>query len=171
MTAQSAQESQEDVSRPHLPQIGRPAPDFELDNQFGEPIRLSSLRGAPVVIVFYPFAFSRVCTSELCDLRDNLDPNTPQGVRLLGVSVDHKYTLRAYAEQERYTFDLLADFWPHGQTARAYGVFDPDKGRADRATFVLDAQGVLRSIIRSEGSQQRDLRDYREALEALAGKG
>ncbi|MFP3835917.1 redoxin domain-containing protein, partial [Chryseobacterium sp. SIMBA_028] len=87
------------------------------------------------VIVFYPFAFSGICTGELCELRDNLADFEDANATVLAVSVDSKFTLRAYAEQENYGFDLLADFWPHGAVAQRYGVFDAASGMALRGTF------------------------------------
>ena len=105
------------------------APDFDLANQFGERMRLSDFRGVkPVALVFFPLAFSSVCTGELCALRDNLDLFKDHGVELIGISVDSKATLRAWAEQEGYDFKLLADFWPHGAVAKEYGVFLEDEG-------------------------------------------
>lgn len=150
-----------------LPAVGEPAPDFELPNQFGEPVSLSGLAGSPVALVFYPFAFSGVCTGELCELQENLAIFEDRRVRLLGVSVDHKYTLRAYAEDQGYTFDLLADFWPHGSVASSYGVFNGTRGFAERATFLVDSSGILRSVLRSELAQPRKLQEYREAIAAL----
>jgi mycoredoxin-dependent peroxiredoxin len=149
------------------PIVGDMAPDFELANQFGEPVSLSALRGGPVVVVFYPFAFSGICTGELCELRDNIADFATAKARLLAVSVDSKYTLRAYAQTEGYDFDLLADFWPHGEVARRYGVFEEDRGMAGRGTFVIDGDGVLRDVFSTPTGQARPLARYRQALAAL----
>lgn len=149
------------------PVVGDMAPDFELANQFGEPVSLSALRGGPVVVVFYPFAFSGICTGELCELRDNIADFATAKARLLAVSVDSKYTLRAYAEAEGYDFDLLADFWPHGNVARRYGVFEEDRGMAGRGTFVIDGDGILRDAFSTPTGQARPLERYRQALAAL----
>lgn len=144
------------------------APDFELPNQFGEPIRLSSFQGRQAVtLVFFPLAFSGTCTGELCALRDNLDVFADQDVELLGISVDSKFTLRAWAEQEGYSFSLLADFWPHGQVAKEYGVFLGDKGFANRATFVIDTDGVIRASFITAPGEARSLDAYRAALDEL----
>jgi peroxiredoxin len=144
------------------------APDFELSNQFGEPIRLSSFRGVrPVALVFFPLAFTGICTSELCELRDNLGMFQSRGMELLAVSVDSKATLREFAEREGYEFSLLADFWPHGAVARDFGVFDTVHGTAERATFVIDAEGVIRSRILTPRGRARTLDAYQEALAAL----
>ncbi|MFP3580473.1 peroxiredoxin [Arthrobacter sp. fls2-241-R2A-200] len=151
-----------------VPRVGEAAPDFELTNQYGEPVRLSDYRGRNVVIVFYPFAFSGICTGELCELRDNLADFEDANATVLAVSVDSKFTLRAYAEQENYGFDLLADFWPHGAVAQRYGVFDAASGMALRGTFIIDAGGAIRHVMVNPRGKARDLGEYRRALSALA---
>ena len=103
--------------------VGDHAPDFELTNQFGESVSLSQFRGRPVVLVFYPLSFSGICTGELCELRDNFSMFETSGVELIAVSVDSKFVQAKFAEQERYSFNVLADFWPHGEVAKNYGVF------------------------------------------------
>jgi peroxiredoxin len=144
------------------------APDFELANQYGELIRLSEFRGKrPVVLVFFPLAFSGICTGELCALRDNIAMFRTEGVELIGISVDSKHTLRAWAEQEGYDFNLLADFWPHGQVAKEYGVFLDVKGLSNRATFIIDAQGIIRASFITAPGEARSLAAYRAALEDL----
>ncbi|GAB3407551.1 peroxiredoxin [Schumannella luteola] len=141
------------------------APDFELPNQYGEHIRLSDFRGVrPVALVFFPLAFSSTCTGELCALRDNLAMFKEKGVELVGISVDSKATLRAWAEQEGYDFTLLADFWPHGDVAKEYGVFLEHKGFANRATFVIDARGIIRASFITAPGEARSIDEYREAL-------
>jgi len=149
--------------------VGVPAPDFELVNQFGEPVRLSELRGRAVVLVFFPFAFSGICTGELCEIRDNLALFEDADAVVLGVSVDSKFAQRAYAEREGYTFDLLADFWPHGAVAEQYGVFDPESGMARRGTFIIDADGIVRYVVVNPRGQARDFAEYRSALAGLTG--
>ena len=148
--------------------IDTQAPDFELANQFGEHVRLSDFRGRkPVALVFFPLAFSSTCTSELCELRDNLALFKEEGVELIGISVDSKATLRAWAAQEGYDFTLLADFWPHGDVAKEYGVFIEQKGFANRATFLIDAAGVIRASFITAPGEARTLGDYRAALADL----
>ena len=146
---------------------GQPAPDFTLVNQRGEAVTLSQLRGRKVVLVFYPFAFSEICTGELCSLRDRRGEFDDDTV-LLGISVDTKHALRVFAAQEGLGFDLLSDFWPHGAVAQAYGVFLPERGMATRATFVLDREGIVRWAIINGPGQARDPQDYREALAGIA---
>ena len=144
------------------------APDFELANQFGERIRLSEFRGRrAVALVFFPLAFSGTCTGELCALRDNLGMFARHDVELLGISVDSKHTLRAWAETQGYDFDLLADFWPHGGVAKEYGVFLEEKGFATRATFLIDKAGVIRVSFVTAPGEARSLESYEKALAEL----
>ncbi len=149
------------------PPIGSRAPDFQLSSQYGETIRLSEYRGRPLALVFFPLAFSGTCTTELCELRDNLGLFSISGVELLGISVDSKAALRAWGDQERYGFRLLADFWPHGAVARKYGVFLEDRGYAARGTFLLDGAGIVRDSFVSPPGEARPLTRYRAALNAL----
>ena len=144
------------------------APDFELANQFGERVRLSDFRGKkPVALVFFPLAFSSTCTSELCELRDNIEVFGASGIELIGISVDSKATQRAFAEKEGYDFMLLADFWPHGEVARQYGVFIEEKGYANRATFLIDRGGLIRSSFVTSPGEARSLDAYRAAVAEL----
>lgn len=149
--------------------VGTVAPDFTLSDQFGQTVTLSSFRGVrPVALVFFPLAFSGTCTGELCELRDNLDLFRSADVELIGISVDSKWALRNWAEKEGYDFTLVADFWPHGEVARAYDVFLDDKGFANRGTFLIDAEGVIRAAFVTAPGEARPLSAYQEALAALA---
>src|SRR3954467_8351576 len=144
------------------------APDFDLANQFGEHIRLSDFRGKkPVTLVFFPLAFSSTCTGELCALRDNLSLFKNNDVELIGISVDSKASLRAWADQEGYDFTLLADFWPHGAVAKEYGVFLEEKGFANRATFLIDVHGVIRASFITAPGEARSLAEYKAAVHDL----
>lgn len=144
------------------------APDFELANQFGEHVRLSEFRGTkPVALVFFPLAFSSTCTTELCDLRDNIAMFSANGIELIGISVDSKATLRAFADKEGYDFTLLADFWPHGEVAKEYGVFLEHKGFANRATFLIDVDGVIRASFITAPGEARSLAEYEAAVHDL----
>lgn len=144
------------------------APDFELFNQFGERVQLSEFRGKKsVALVFFPLAFSGICSGELCELRDNLSLFTTNEVEVLGISVDSRHALRAWGEQEKYTFDLLADFWPHGAVAKEYGVFLEEKGFANRATFVIDPEGIIRASFITAPGEPRSLEAYRAAIGEL----
>ena len=149
-------------------EVGQPAPEFELKNQHGETVKSSDFLGKQAfVLVFYPFAFSGICTGELCEIRDNLGVFTADDVQVLGISCDPMYSLRAYADAEHYEFPLLSDFWPHGAVAKAYGVFSEERGFAIRGTFLVDASGVLRWSIVNGPGEARPLAAYREALAAL----
>jgi mycoredoxin-dependent peroxiredoxin len=148
--------------------VGELAPDFELPDTHGTPVRLSALRGSPVVVVFFPFVFSGICTSELCELRDNISEFADHGARLLAISTDAMFAQRAWAESEGFGFDLLSDFWPHGATASAYGVLDGSNGHALRGSFLIDADGVVRWSVVNPRGQARDLDGYRSALASLA---
>ncbi len=143
---------------------GDPAPDFTLPDTHGTPVHLADLRGETVLVVFYPFAFSGICTGELCELRDNIEDFETAGVRLLAVSTDSVFTLKAWQEAEGFGFDLLSDFWPHGEAARAFGVFDDAAGNALRGSFLIDPDGIVRwSVVHPRG-RRRDLEAYRQAL-------
>jgi peroxiredoxin len=149
-------------------EIGEEAPDFELKDQHGTPVRLSSLRGSKnVVLVFYPLAFSGVCSSELCAMRDEFPEVDRDDVELLTVSVDSFFSLAAWADREKFGFGMLSDFWPHGAVAKSYGVFNEDMGVATRGTFVIDKAGVVRWKVVNPIPQARDLADYQKALAAL----
>ena len=150
-------------------EVGDQAPDFELMDQHNTPVKLSSFRGKKnVVLVFYPLAFSGVCTGELCAMRDSFPEVTRDDVELLTVSVDSGFAHRAWADAENYEFALLSDFWPHGDVARSYGVFDEGKGIATRGTFVIDKDGVVRWKVVNPIPQARDIADYQKALAELA---
>ena len=123
--------------------LGQAAPGFTARNQHGERLALSGLRGAPAVIIFYPWAFSSICRDELAAVRDDHERFVALSARVLAVSCDAMYTLRAYADAEAIPFDLLSDHWPHGAIARAYGVFDEQAGCARRGTFVVDSAGLI----------------------------
>jgi mycoredoxin-dependent peroxiredoxin len=124
--------------------LGQSAPRFTARNQHGELLTVNGLRGAPAVIIFYPWAFSSICRDELAAIRDDHERFVAVGARVLAVSCDAMYTLRAYADVEGIPFDLLSDHWPHGAIAQAYGVFDEGSGCARRGTFVLDPAGLIR---------------------------
>ena len=148
--------------------VGQQAPDFELKDQHGTPVRLSGYRGKKnVVLVFYPLAFSGVCSGELAAMRDEFPEAAQDDVELLTVSVDSGYALRAWSDAEQFGFSLLSDFWPHGGVARSYGVFDEKLGIATRGTFIIDKDGVVRWKIVNSIPQARDIADYQKALASL----
>lgn len=148
--------------------IGDAAPDFELVNQYGETVKLSDFRDKkPVVLVFYPLSFSGICTGELCEIRDNFAKFENENVELLAISVDSKFVQKKFADEEGYKFSVLADFWPHGAVAKAYGVFLEEAGIANRATFVIDQEGILTAKFVTAPGQARSLDEYDRALDSL----
>ncbi|MGH3425088.1 MAG: peroxiredoxin [Nocardioidaceae bacterium] len=149
-------------------QIGQEAPGFTRKNQHGADVTLSQFRGSSVVVMFYPFAFSGICTSELGEVRDQLPRFTAAGSEVLAVSCDPMFSLRAFADREGLGFSLLSDFWPHGEVASAYGVFDAERGCALRGTFVLDPAGTVRWKVENGLPDARDLQDCLDALGAIS---
>ncbi len=148
--------------------VGALAPDFVLRDQNNQEVRLSSFRGSrTVLLVFYPLAFTGTCHGELCAIRDNLHDFVNDAVQLLTVSVDSSAAHKVWAEREGYEFPLLADYWPHGAVAQAYGVFNPDRGFANRGTFIIDKAGVVRYAEENPPGQARDQDAWRKALATL----
>lgn len=150
-------------------EVGDIAPDFELPDQHGTPVKLSSFRGRHnVVLVFYPLAFSGICQGELCAIRDDLaDLGAEDELQVLTVSVDSMFAHGAWADQQGYKFPLLADFWPHGDVAKTYGVFDETRGVAIRGTFIIDTTGTVRWKVVNGIPDAREISDYRTALAQL----
>ncbi|GGB41726.1 peroxiredoxin [Flexivirga endophytica] len=149
--------------------VGDMAPDFTLQNQHGESVSLRErVADKPVLLVFYPFAWSGICTGELCGIRDDIAGFTGDGrAEVLAISCDPMFTLRAWSEAEHYDFDLLSDFWPHGEVASAYGVFNGEAGMAIRGTFLVDGEGTIRWSQVNGPGEARDFEGYRDALAAL----
>ena len=149
-------------------QIGRQAPDFRLRSQHGESVGPAELAGAPALLVFFPFAFSGICSSELADLRDHRGRFDDAGVRLVGVSCDPMFALRVFDDRDALGFTLLSDFWPHGSAARAWGCFDEEMGAATRGSFLLDERGVVRWGVTQEAGEKREIATHLGALEELS---
>ena len=148
--------------------VGDEAPDFELADQDRNRVRLSSFRGSKnVVLVFYPLSFTGVCQGELCEIRDSIEEFSGDDVITLAVSVDTDAVHKKWAEEQGYTFPLLADFWPHGDVASTYGVFDEKSGLAVRGTFIIDKQGKVAYKVVNAIPDARDADEYRKALASL----
>ena len=144
------------------------APDFTLRDQHGRRHSLGALRGErAAVLVFFPFAFSGVCTGELRELRDDARRIADAGAELLGISCDPMFSLRVFADRDGLEFPLLSDFWPHGEVASAYGAFDVDHGCPTRSTFVVDQDGLVRWSVENPMGEARSIDEYVHALEAL----
>jgi peroxiredoxin (alkyl hydroperoxide reductase subunit C) len=148
--------------------VGEQAPDFELRDQSGEAVRLSDYRGKKaVVIVFYPLAFSGICTKEMCNIRDSLTAFHGDEVETLSISVDSPHVHRVWAQQENFEFPMLADFWPHGAVAQQYGVFNEGAGLAERGTFIIDKDGTVIYAEHNGVPEERDQQAWRDALAAI----
>ena len=149
-------------------EIGAVAPEFELRDQHGQMVRLADFRGRKnVVLVFYPYAFTRVCTSEMCAIRDELPAFQSDQVQVLAISTDTVFALRVFAEQLGLEFPLLSDFWPHGAVARSYGVFDELRGCVVRGTFIVGRDGALRWSVVNAIPDARNQAEYLKVLGAL----
>jgi peroxiredoxin len=148
--------------------VGDLVPDFALRDQHGRETSMSGLRGGAVVVVFYPFAFSGVCTGELRDLRDGGAARLAEhGATVLAISCDPMFTLRAFADRDELDFPLLSDFWPHGEAARGYGAFDHELGCSTRSSFVVDDGGRLRWKVHNPMGEARSTGDYVREVAAL----
>jgi peroxiredoxin len=148
--------------------VGSTAPDFTLTNQDRQPVTLSEQRGKPVVLAFFPAAFSSVCTKEMCTFSDSMARLGAAKAQVYGISVDTFFTLKAFQDQQKLTFPLLSDF--NKQVIRDYGVFNEDmiglKGIAKRGVFVIDKSGVVRySEVLDDA---RNEPNYDKVFEALA---
>jgi peroxiredoxin (alkyl hydroperoxide reductase subunit C) len=149
-------------------EVGAEAPDFVLKDQNNQEVRLSGFRGQKsVLLVFYPLAFTGTCQGELCQVRDNLNDFVNDDVQVLTVSVDSSYSHKVWADREGYEFPLLADFWPHGAVAQAYGVFNEERGFANRGTFLIDQAGIVRFAELNQPGEARDQNAWRKALADL----
>ncbi len=150
-------------------EIGKEAPDFTLKNQFGEEVTLSDFRGKQnVVLVFFPMAFTGICTGELCEIRDNKEVFVSDNVQVLGISCDTSASQKVFAEQENLDYPLLSDFWPHGAVSKMYGAWFEDRGFSLRGTFIIDKEGILRwSVVNSPGDA-RSTDEYKQALAELS---
>jgi len=148
--------------------VGDEAPDFTLRDQNNEEFTLSSHRGhRAVLLVFYPLAFTGICTGELCVVRDDMPTFENDDVLTVSISVDSVYSHKVFSEREGYDFPLLADFWPHGGVAQAYGVFNEVAGIANRGTFLVDKQGIVRFAEMNPPGQGRDADEWRAAIKQL----
>lgn len=149
--------------------LGGQAPDFTLRDQFGQDISLASYRGKKAVaLVFYPYAFSGVCTGEMGGIRARLDELLTFDSEVLAISCDPVYALRAFSDADGLNFELLSDFWPHGRVAEAYGVFDAAAGCPERSSYVVDKAGRLTWAVHHAKSEARDLDELVEALRRAA---
>jgi peroxiredoxin (alkyl hydroperoxide reductase subunit C) len=149
--------------------IGQPAPDFERKDQNGDVVKLSAFQGdKAVALVFYPFSFTGICQGELCQLRDDIGTYEKADVQVIAVSCDPAPSQKEWAAAQGYNFPILSDFWPHGEIAKAYGVFNEERGCANRATFVIGTDGTIVDVFETESlGVAREKARYHEALAKL----
>ena len=148
--------------------VGAPAPDFTLRDQFGQDVTLSALRGRKAVaILFYPYAFSGVCTGEMAEVRDRLAEFMTFDTEVVAISCDPIHSLRAFADQDGLNFPLLSDFWPHGEVTSSYGVFNDVKGCPRRSSYVVDKDGLVRWSVHNASPEGRDLDEHLKQLIAV----
>lgn len=144
---------------------GAPAPDFDLVDQHGQRFRLSAcLSEKAVLLVFFPFAFSGVCSGELTGFRDHLGRFETAETTLMTISCDPMFSLRAMADRDGLFFPMLSDFWPHGAVASAYQVFDEQAGCPRRSSYVVDKAGRVRWSVHNASGQARDLAEQATQL-------
>ena len=149
-------------------EVGSEAPDFTLKDQDGQPVTLSDFRGKKnVLLVFFPLAFTGICQGELDEIRDHLGDYDNDTTATLAISVGPPPTHKIWATESGFTFPVLSDFWPHGDVAKEYGVFIEEKGFANRATFLIDIDGVIRASFITAPGQARSLDEYTAALRDL----
>ena len=147
---------------------GDAAPGFELPNQDREMVNLEALKGRKSLIVFIPFPNTGICDGEVCTIRDNMAGLGDLDANVVIVTVHAVPTIKAWADANHLSFSVLSDYWPHGAVAQAYGAFNEDVGAANRYTFVLDENAVVRDIIHTESlGIGREFDEYTKALEAL----
>lgn len=150
--------------------VGDRAPEFTLRDQNGGPVSSAELHSdRALLVVFFPFAFSGICTGELQEIRDDLGRFQSDEVTVVAVSCDPVFALRAWDDRDGYFFPLLSDFWPHGEVSRSFGVFEESGGFARRGTFLIDRDGVVRWALVNEAGQRRDFAGFHAALADLAG--
>ncbi|HEY8826377.1 MAG TPA: peroxiredoxin [Jatrophihabitantaceae bacterium] len=149
-------------------EVGDEAPDFTLRDQNNEEVTLSSFRGSrALLVIFYPLAFTGICTGELCAVRDDLPAYQNDEVQVVSISVDSAYSQKVFSEREGFEFPLLSDFWPHGAVAQSYGVFNEVTGFANRGTFLVDKDGIVRFAEMNKAGEGRDAQDWRDAIAKL----
>jgi len=150
-------------------QPGDAAPDFTLPDQNRQPVTLSASAGSKRLLVFIPLPFTRTCESELCTIRDNFEALASRDAEVMVITCDTTASNKKWAEEQNIDFPILSDFWPHGDVSRAYGCFNEKIGVANRATFTIDGDGIIRDVVTSESfGQARDFANYTTALDRLS---
>ncbi|WP_433376910.1 peroxiredoxin [Actinoplanes sp. CA-142083] len=149
-------------------ELGAAAPDFALKDQNNQWVRLRDFHDRKaVLLVFYPLTFTGTCQGELTEIRDNIGIYANEAVQVVAVSVDSVYSHKVWSLQEGFDFPLLADFWPHGEVAQSYDVFNAEAGFANRGTYLIDRGGVIVFAEEAGPGSSRDQAAWREAIAAL----
>jgi peroxiredoxin len=149
-------------------EVGSTAPSFSLKDQDGNDVTLQGLPAIKTLLVFIPFPFTGICEGELCEIRDNLGDLSASGVQVVVITCDTRYSNKKWAEEQGFDFPILSDFWPHGQVAQKYGCFNDTLGVAQRATYVIDADRVVRRVITTDSiTTPRDFDSYEGALQLI----
>lgn len=149
-------------------EIGTPAPSFELLDQDKNPVSTESLQGSSALVVFIPFPFTGICDGEACELRDNLSALNDLNGNVVVITTHAVPVNKKWATENGFSFPVLSDYWPHGETAKAYGAFNETTGSANRYTFVLDGNGTVRQVINTDAlSTAREFDAYVDALKSL----
>lgn len=145
--------------------IGTSAPEFTLLNTDREPVLLDDLKGTKSVIVFIPFAFTRTCESELCQIRDEYTLFNETDARVVVITCNTMHANKVWSDQQGFHFDILSDWWPHGEVSRKYETFNEGYGYAERTTYFLDEDAIITGVTRSDNlGEARDFEEYRTAL-------
>ena len=147
--------------------IGAAAPNFTLKSSDAQNVSLEDFRGKKVLLVFYLFSFTGICTAELCAIRDNENNFLDEDTVVISISCDSHYVLQNFKNQENFTHILLSDFWPHGEVSRTYGVFNNERGMAIRGSFLIDKTGILRWYVINQPGDARSTSAYADALKAI----
>ncbi len=148
--------------------VGQVAPDFTLRDQNGVEVSLSELTATKnVVVVFYPFAFSGICTGELDEIRDHLERFVSDDLQVVCISCDPMFSLRAWADAQGYFFPLLSDHWPHGEVTRAFGVLNEASGAPIRGTFLIGRDGNVHWTLVNGPGERRDFGGLPAEVDAL----
>jgi mycoredoxin-dependent peroxiredoxin len=148
--------------------VGQPAPDFTLKDTQNNEVSLSSLKGSKAIIAFIPFPNTGICDGEACALRDDYSELSKDGSKVVIISCHARPLLGMWAAENNITFPVLADFWPHGAVAQAYGCFNDQLGVSMRASYVLDANGIVKQIIQTGSlGEARNEAAYAKALAAI----
>jgi len=148
--------------------VGDQAPDFELVDQSGDKVALSDFRGKKALVVFIPFPFTGICEGEVCMLRDSMSDFAQLDAGVVVITCDTRPANAKWSADNGFDFPILSDFWPHGETAQAYGCFNDKVGVANRVTYVLDSSGTVRQIIATDQlGTARGHDAYAEALAAI----